>query len=851
MTDSNPFWSISPWQLAERLGTSVNGLSAEDVAAASHRHGRSDERQRWWDFGRKNASAWRREAGLFLSQLHSPISLLLVGSACLSLALHESTDALLILGIVLVSVVLGFWQERSAANALELLQRMVKAQVTVRRSGCERELPLDEVLPGDLICLSAGATIPGDALLLEAKDLHVDESPLTGESFPVEKSADTAGGTVPPDAPLARRTNVVFQGTHVVSGTAIALVAAVGRETEFGRIADKLRLRPPETDFERGIRRFGYFLMQVTLLLVLCLFAVNVWLHKPVLESLLFALALAVGLTPQLLPAIVTVNLAHGASRMAKHQVILRRLSAIENFGCMNILCSDKTGTLTRGRIELHAAFDPDGNVSEEVGRLAFLTAHFETGFNNAIDAALREARHDDLTGVCKLDEVPYDFVRKRMSVLVEDRGRHLFLMKGALDLVLEACSCVELADGRTRPTAESQASLQARFRDLSGQGLRVLGMAYRDLGPQRQATKVDEVDMRFVGLLAFRDPPKADAQHTLTRMRDVGVALKMITGDNRWVAAQVAREVGLAANELLTGADLKRMSDTALAQRAPLTDVFAEVDPNQKERIILALKRGGHVVGYLGDGINDATALHAADVGISVDEAADVAKEAADVVLLQRDLRVLVDGILAGRQTFANTLKYIFMATSANFGNMFSMAGASLFLPFLPLLPEQILLANLLTDIPAMAIPGDHVAAEFLRKPRRWNMRLIRNFMLIFGVLSSFFDYMTFGVLLWVLQADEVQFRTGWFVESVVSASLIVLVIRTRRPTLQCRPSRLLTLATLGIVGVTFSLPWLSIAGLLGFAPLPWDLLACVVIVVLLYLLAAEYLKRRVLPAG
>lgn len=833
MNDPPPFWSQSLEQLFAQLRSSAAGLSEDEV---SERRGNRPRKESY--------SPWLQDTLLLLSQFRAPITLMLIGTAVLSLALQEPTDAFLILGIVFVSVLLGFWQERSAAHTLEALQRLVKTKVTVKRAGREQEVFLDEVLPGDVICLAAGTMVPGDARLLEAKDLHMDESPLTGESFPVEKSA----GTVPADASLQQRTNVLLQGTHVVSGTALAIVAAVGQNTEFGRIAGKLRLRPPETDFERGIRRFGYFLMQVTLFLVLGLFAINVLLHRPVLESLLFALALAVGLTPQLLPAIVSVNLAHGATRMAKHQVILRRLSSIENFGCMDILCTDKTGTLTQGQIELQGATDPAGTASDRVGRLAYLTARFETGFNNAIDAALRSARQDDLSQIQKLDEVPYDFIRKRMSILVEENGRRVLIMKGAFDLVLATCTLVETAAGPPQPIETARAALQTRFREMSQQGLRVLGLASRDLGAQRLATKIDEVEMMFTGFLAFRDPPKSDVAHTLARLREIGVSLKMVTGDNRWVAAQLAHDVGLAAGELVTGADLQTLNDLALAQRAATADVFAEVDPHQKERIILALKKAGHVVGFLGDGINDATALHAADVGISVDEATDVAKEAADIVLLERDLRVLVDGILVGRQTFANTLKYIFMATSANFGNMFSMAGASLFLPFLPLLPEQILLANLLTDIPAMAIPTDHVHTELLRKPRRWDMHLIRNFMLTFGLLSSVFDYLTFGVLVLVLHADEKTFRTGWFVESVVSAALIVLVIRTRQPLYSSRPSRALALSTLGIVALTLALPWIPAAELLGFQPVPPLLMLFVAVIVVLYLLAAEFLKRRAL---
>lgn len=833
MIDPTPFWSQPADQVLAQLHTSAAGLTADDVQSRKKSLPR-----------RAASSPFRRDVGILFSQVRSPTTLILIGAAALSSFLHEATSTLLILSIVLISVLLGFWQERTASRTLAALQQLVTVRVTVRRIGCEQSVSLEEVLPGDIVCLSAGATVPGDGLLLEAKDLHIDESTLTGESFPAEKML----GIVPQGCTLAMRTNVVFQGTHVVSGTALAVMVHVGQQTEFGQIADKLRLRPPETDFERGIRRFGYFLMQVTFLMILGLFGVNVYMHRPVLESLLFALALAVGLTPQLLPAIITVNLAHGATLMARHRVILRRLSSIENFGCMDVLCSDKTGTLTQGKVELHAAVDPEGVSSDKVARLAFLNAQFESGFNNAIDEALRSMSAFDACQVLKLDEVPYDFIRKRVSILIDDAGRHILIMKGAVDGVLETCTTVEYADGRVHDLNEVQTDLQQEFQKFGRQGLRVLGLACRDLGARPQAGKSDETEMVFVGFLAFRDPPKDDAARTLLRLREVGVSLKMITGDNRWVAAQVARDVGLSSGELLCGADLKAMNDGALTQRAGRVDVFAEVEPNQKERIILALKKAGHVVGYLGDGINDASALHAADVGISVDQAADVAKEAADIVLLEHDLGVLVGGILAGRQTFANTLKYIFMATSANFGNMFSMAGASLFLPFLPLLPEQILLANLMTDIPAMAIPTDRVDRDWLRKPQRWNMHVIRNFMLVFGLLSSLFDYLTFAVLLFVFQADVRMFRTGWFVESVISAALVVLVIRTHRPFLRSRPSRSLVTLTLSVILLTGALPWLPTSGVLGFEPVPFGLVAFVAGVVALYVISAEFLKRIVL---
>jgi Mg2+-importing ATPase len=623
------------------------------------------------------------------------------------------------------------------------------------------------------------------------------------------------------------------------------LVVRTGTETEFGKVSARLKLRPPETEFEHGIKRFGYFLMEVTLVLVLTIFAINVYLARPVLESFLFSLALAVGLTPQLLPAIISINLAHGARRMAQAKVIVKRLASIENFGSMNVLCSDKTGTLTEGVVHLHSTLDVDGCASEKVLLYAYLNAFYETGFANPIDAAIRTHRRYDLAAYQKLDEVPYDFIRKRLSILVAKDNTHLLVTKGALEHVLAVCFSAETAQGTLVDFAAVQEHVQARFVELSGKGFRTLGVAYRDVGADVRITKDHETNMTFLGFLVLFDPLKPDIVGTLDLLKRLGVSVKVITGDSRLVAAHISRQVGLINQTMLTGPDLHRMSDEALTSRVQEIDVFAEVEPNQKERIILALRKAGNVVGYMGDGINDASALHAADVGISVESAVDVAKEAADIVLLEKDLGVLVQGVREGRATFANTLKYVFMATSANFGNMFSMAGASLFLPFLPLLPTQILLTNLLTDFPEMTIATDSVDSELVEQPRRWDINFIRTFMLVFGLLSSVFDYLTFGVLLFLLHAPEEQFRTGWFLESVISASVIVLVIRSRRPFFHSQPGKYLLMATLLVVGVTLVLPLTPLAGLFEFRPLPLSFVFVLAVIVILYILAVEMAKR------
>ena len=777
---------------------------------------------------------------LLLAQFKSPLILLLLFATGLSFFLHDPVNALIILTIVLVSGLLGFWQEHGATNAVEQLLAMVQIKATVLRDGSPYEIPVEEIVPGDIVILNAGDIVPGDCLIDESKDLFVDEATLTGETYPVEKSV----GVLAPETPLGQRTNALWMGTHVVSGSAKALVISTGKQTEFGKVSERLRLRPQETDFERGIRRFGYFLMEVTLVLVIAIFAINVYLTRPVLDSFLFSLALAVGLTPQLLPAIISINLAHGAKRMAEGKVIVKRLASIENFGSMNVICSDKTGTLTEGSVRLQSALDVTGAASEKVLLDAYLNAFYETGFTNPIDEAIRTHRQFDLSGYRKADEIPYDFLRKRLSILVAHGDTHLMITKGALQNVLAVCSAAETGAGTRVDIAVVRDRIQQHFEEFSSKGFRTLGVAYKNMGSASLMSKVDEAGMTFLGFLVLFDPPKPNIIETIASLKNLGVALKIITGDNHLVAANVSQQMGLSSTKILTGPDLGRLSDGALLKHLADVDVFAEIEPNQKERIILALKKAGNVVGYMGDGINDASALHAADVGISVESAVDVAKGVADIVLLEKDLGVLVQGVREGRTTFANTLKYVFMATSANFGNMFSMAGVSLFLPFLPLLPKQILLTNLMTDFPEMTIATDRVDSEMVDHPRRWDIKAIRKFMISFGLVSSVFDYLTFGTLLLILHATQDQFRTGWFLESVISASLIVLVIRSRKPFFKSRPSKYLLMATLLTVIVTVVVPFTPLGEIFGFSRLPISFLLLIVIIVMLYLIAAEMVK-------
>jgi P-type Mg2+ transporter len=827
----NSFWTFSTGALLEELKASAAGLARDEAQRRLAQYG----------LNRIKAKSRTDSITLFIAQFKSPIILILLFAAGFSLFLRDAPDAFIIIAIVLVSGVLGFWQERGATDAVEKLLAIVQVRASVLRDGQEQEISLEEVVPGDVVILNAGDVIPGDCAILQSKDLFVNEAALTGETFPAEKLPGTVGS----EAPLSGRTNVLFMGTHVVSGTAKALVVRTAMDTEFGRISARLRLRPPETEFERGVRRFGYLLMEVTFILVIAIFAINVYFARPVVESFLFSLALAVGLTPQLLPAIITINLAHGAKRMAQEKVIVKRLAAIENFGSMNVLCCDKTGTLTEGVVRVHAFEDFTGMQNEKILFYAYLNAAYETGFTNPIDAAIRTHRQWDLSGYEKLDEIPYDFVRKRLSVLVQKDGIHLLITKGAVPNVLEVCSTVQTADGTIVDLNAERDAIQRRFQEYGSTGFRALAVAFRTVGAEERIDKDHEAQMTFLGFLVFADSVKTGVADAIRALNELGISLKILSGDNRRVAAYVAREAGLNDANILTGSDLREVGNEALFVLVRNVEIFAEVEPNQKERIILALKKSGNVVGFMGDGINDASALHGADVGISVDSAVDVAKEAAEIVLLEKDLNVLVDGVQEGRRTFANTLKYVFMATSANFGNMFSMAGASLFLPFLPLLPKQILLTNLLTDVPEMAIATDYVDAELVKEPRRWDIKFIRKFMITFGVVSSVFDFLTFGALLFLLRANVDHFRTGWFMESVVSAALIVLIIRTRQPFLKSKPGRPLWIATASVIVATVALPYTGLSWLFGFAPMPAEFLLVLVGILFLYILAAEVAKK------
>ena len=827
------YWALGSDVLLRELGSSVSGLSKIEAQARLASHGRNQLS------ARSGATALKT----FIRQFRSPLVLILVFAALVSAFVGEGHEAAIIGAIVLASCVLSFSQEYGASRVMETLRQRMSRQVVVVRDGVEYPTGIEDIVPGDVISLSAGDLIAADGILLDARDFNVSEAVLTGEPFPVLKSA----GPSPPDARLAKRTNVVFAGTSVRSGTARALVVATGVQTEFASIAHALARAIPETDFGRGIRQFGHLMTEIMLVIVMLVLTTNLLLDRPLVESLLFSLALAVGLTPELLPAIMSVTLARGARTMAANGVIVRRLDAIENLGSMDLLCTDKTGTLTEGVIHLDGWYDLEGNPSEQILLWAQLNATLQTGLKNPLDEAIANTSPVDGASVwTKLDEIPYDFVRKRLSVAVQaGTGEQLLITKGAVQNVLEVCAFVQDLHGIQPFDSTRRQAIEARFRRWSAEGYRVLGLAIRRFRGHESFARDDERALIFAGFLLFLDPPKRGVRETLSGLTERGISVKVISGDNRYVAAHLAEAIGLRSHQVLTGAELEKLTKNGLFAKVDDIDIFVEIDPNQKERIVEALRRRGHVVGYLGDGINDAPALHEADIGISVDTAVDVAREAADIILLKRDLGVLLRGVDDGRKTFANTMKYISITTSANFGNMISMAAASLYLPFLPLLAKQILLNNFLSDIPSLAIASDNVDADQLRQPRHWNIHFVRRFMVSFGLVSSAFDFATFAFLLYGVKANASMFQTGWFIESVMTQLVILLVIRTRKAFWASRPSRLLATLVAAVATVAVIIPYLPVATWFGLMPLPLPVLLGLLAITGCYVMVSEWTKH------
>jgi Mg2+-importing ATPase len=803
------------------------------------------------EIGDNDPSARRRRSPLveLLVLLANPLVVILLVASAISAFLGELTNALIVVTMVVLSTLLNFVQTYRSQRAAARLRDKVAPTATVLRDRQWREIRRAEVVPGDVVRLSAGDLVPADAQLLEARDLHVHQAALTGESMPAEKEARPDTEPVP----LDERRDMVFLGTSVVSGTATAIVVATGRKTLFGDIAARLAARPPETEFERGVRQFSLLIMRTVLFLVLFIVAARIALHRGALESLLFAVALAVGLTPEFLPMITTVTLGQAAVRMARNKVIVKHLPAIENLGSIDVLCSDKTGTLTAGRMSLERSVDADGAPVTRAHALAHINSRFETGIKSPLDVAILASDSPEAYRCEKVDEIPFDFERRRSSIVVEkDSGERVLITKGAPEGVLAIATRCE-RDGGEQPLDDAaRARGRATYESFGEQGLRVLAIAWRPVARRETYGIDDERDLVLAGFVAFSDPVLPDAAEMLAALSHDGVSVKIVTGDNERVARHVCGQVGLDLSNVVLGDAIESMTDTALEHVAERATLFARVSPAQKNRILLALKRRSHVVGFLGDGINDAPSLHAADVGISVASAVDVARDAADIILLETSLGVLHTGILEGRKAFGNVTKYVLMGTSSNFGNMFSMAAVSLFLRFLPMLPVQILLNNLLYDLSQITIPTDRVDDTYVREPQRWNVRTIRDFMLFIGPVSSLYDFLTFFALLHVFHAGERLFQTGWFVESLATQTLVIFVIRTATNPLRSRPSGPLAATVLGMVAVGIVLPFVPVAQrFFGFEPLPPLFFLFLLGVTTTYLGLVEIAKRIVLRSA
>jgi P-type Mg2+ transporter len=797
----------------------------------------------------------------FFGFLRNPLVIILLIASVISWMLGDYVNATIIANVVLLSVTINFIQAYRSQQSADKLRAQVAPTCAVLRDGHWQDIARREVVPGDIIRLTAGDLVPADGRLLSSHDLYVQQAALTGESLPVEKEAnkvdneaagaggDEGQGTSTNPHALADVANIVLLGTSVVSGSAIAEVTATGAQTAFGDIVARLVASPPETEFDRGMRRFSVLIMQTVVFLVLFVLVVNLAFRheQSPFELMLFAVALAVGLTPEFLPMITTVTLGQGALHMAREKVIVKHLAAIENVGSMDILCSDKTGTLTTGEMALDQQRDPFGGHSDAVLRAAYLNSYFETGIRSPLDTAVLAAQPTALAiqDYHKLDEIPFDFERRRLSIVVAGPEGRLLITKGAPESVL-SLSTSYLAQGQQLPLDEAaRARCLATYSDLSAQGYRTLGVAQRAVLEQPSYHVADEYDLSLIGFLAFLDPPLPDAREILERLRQDGIQVKILTGDSEQVAQHVCGQVGLDGDHVVLGSEIASLNMVALARVAEEAHVFARVSPAQKNQIMLALKSRGHVVGFLGDGINDAPSLHVADVGISVASAVDIAKDAAEIILLERNLRVLHQGVIEGRKAFGNVMKYLFMGTSSNFGNMLSMACAALFLPFLPMLPTQILVNNFLYDLSQVTIPTDNVDATYIEKPHRWSIGLIRDFMVYIGPISSVFDFLTFFVMLAVFHASETLFHTGWFVESLATQTLVLFIIRTGGNPLRSRPSRPLSITTIAIVLIGALLPLSPLAHWLGFTPLPWAYFIFLVVATAVYLLLVEIVKH------
>lgn len=834
--NQSAWWLKSLKETLESLNVKTSGLDSEEVEKRRKQFGANQF------VDHKEKPIWKQ----LLVRFRNPLILLLLFASVISAFMGEISNFIIISILVLFSVLLDFIQEHKAGKAADSLRHSVSVQATVVRDGNTINIPVSQVVPGDLVLLSAGDLVPADGRVLETNDFFVKQSLLTGETYPVEKHP---GELKELSNDITDASNAVFMGTTVISGSAKVLIVNTGANTAMGAISDSLAIKPPQNSFELGTQKFGILILRMTVLLVLFVLLVNAILHKPWLDSFLFAVALAVGLTPELLPMVISVTLSRGALMMAKKRVIVKQLSSIQNLGSMDTLCTDKTGTLTEAKIKLERHIDLTGEPSHRVLELAYLNSFFETGLKSPLDEAILEHEEINVSLWNKIDEVPFDFERRRVSVLLDhsEKKKRILVVKGAPEEIIRLCTHFETEKGTIQLIdLEAKKKIHSVYTSLEKQGFRVLGIAWR--GERKELTHAvvgDESELILSGFAAFLDPPKESARMALSSLNEIGITVKIITGDSELVTQHVCSELKIQVLGVLTGKEIDSIDDSALSFKVESTNLFCRMNPSQKNRIILALKHRGHVVGYLGDGVNDAPSLHSADVGLSVDSGVDVAKEAADMILLDHDLSVLYEGVMEGRRTFGNIMKYIMMGTSSNFGNMFSMAGAALFLPFLPMLPTQILLNNFLYDISEIPIPLDEVDKEELKIPRIMDITFIRNFMLTIGPISSAFDFLTFYVMLVVLKANETLFQTGWFVESLCTQVLVIFIIRTRGNPIKSRPHRLLAIVSISIAAIGAFFPFTQLGTYFGLVPPPMEFYAILASMVVIYLIVVETAKR------
>ncbi len=782
-------------------------------------------------------SKFKHNLKLLIRQFTNPLILLLVAAVIISAILQQTSDALIILFILIASALLSFIQELNAGKAVEKLKQLISLKHDVLRDGKITSVATIEVVPGDVLILNAGDIIPADCRIIECNELHINESALTGETFPSEKTADVINET----SSLSKQTNCLWQGTNVVSGTCKALVINTGKETIYGNLIQSLR-EDGETAFEKDIKKFGYLLLKITIVLSLTILIFNIYFHKPLFESLVFSLALAVGMAPELLPAIMTFAMSAGAKKMMQKKVIVKKLSSIFNFSEVTILCTDKTGTITEGTVCLKDIVDINNQTNDKIKLYAYINAFFQQGFKNPLDEAILSLKLNT-SDFKKTDEIPYDFIRKRLSILVIQNEKKIIITKGAVPNILSICAFVEI-NNKSEPLTDSlKEKIEETFSNYSGQGIRTIALCYKEV-TLSQINRTAEENMTFLGFVLLEDPIKDSVLHSIEKMKSAGIAIKIITGDNRYAANYIAKKIDIHNSKILTGQEIDQMSLDALKYNAIETNIFAEVEPQHKERIVRALQNNNNVVAYMGDGINDVSAIHAADVGISTDNAVDVAKDAADFVLMEKDLSVLVDGVIEGRKSFTNSMKYIFINTGATFGNMVSVAGASLILPFLPMLPKQILLTNFITDFPYLSVSSDNVDESELKQPLKWNLKLIIKFMIVFGIHSSLFDFLTFYVLFFYFKLKDSPFQTGWFIESVITELLILFIIRTKKSFLKSMPGKALLLTSLLSLIITIVLPISPFADLLGLSIAHTQQAIAIFIILILYLITADLLK-------